>query len=118
MSNHLRSIALLAAGIILGAAFTALDAFPTAKAQTKSESKSKEPKTTDTKTLPATPQNNRGPIFPATDDPEIARLYATAYIVGEALRAGVVETEKAGKLNPVDATKNLVADVYKELGGK
>lgn len=61
--------------------------------------------------------HGNGTLFPLTDNPEIARIHATAYIVGEALRAGIVQ-RRPGGVNPVDATSGLVSRVYRALRGK
>ncbi len=115
MSHRRRSSVLLAVGTILAVVCAAHLNLLTAHAQTKPGSPATAPAIDPY--LKAIPPKKRHPIFPNTKDPEVARLYATAYIVGEALRAGVIETDQAGQRNQVDALRNFVGDVYQELGG-
>jgi len=58
---------------------------------------------------------DRNPAFPHTENPDVARSYATAWIVGEAIRSGIVELESRRGETPANALKNLVRDVYEAM---
>ena len=114
MASHPKAVALLAAGIVLGIIFSLSDTSPFANAQTKSQHETTATKDTLEKKSTLPPSGDLPVIFPATDDPEIARIYATAYIVGEALRAGLIEEKTVDKETRVE---NCVNGVYRRLGG-
>lgn len=118
MPNRLRSLALLTAGFVIGAVISGHYAFPMGDAQTESDAGNPPSQQAAAPKDAAAPKESQHTIFPATEDPEVARVYATAYIVAEALRAGVIASERQSTTRPEDRVENLVRGVYRELGGR
>ena len=107
MENRFRTLALLSVALLIGGYLFSGSQPPLAEAQSKTDV---------AETLPKEPPKPDHPAkFPSTENPDVARVYATAYIVGEALRYWVIDTTKKSGESSASELKNLVKDIYSAM---